>query len=81
MIQSRKMKANEPMDLIPMPSALLSYFLLAQEIRQKQVGIGHRGRWAELYQNALPRLLAGWPHCDFGFSFSYLYYISPRKFL
>jgi hypothetical protein len=32
-----------------MPSALLSYFLLAQEIRQKQVGIGHRGRSATKY--------------------------------
>jgi hypothetical protein len=27
--------ANEPMDRIPMPSALLSHFLLAQEMRQK----------------------------------------------
>ena len=32
------------MDLIPMPSALLSHFLLAQEMRQQQLGIGHRGR-------------------------------------
>jgi len=35
------------MDLIPMPSALLSCLLLplrGQEPRQKQVGIGHRGR-------------------------------------
>ena len=35
------------MDLIPMPSALLSCLLLplrGQESRQKQVGIGHRGR-------------------------------------
>ena len=37
------------MDLIPMPSALLSCLLLplrGQESRQKQVGIGHRGRSA-----------------------------------
>ena len=32
------------MDLIPMPSALLAHFLRKQEMRQKQVGIGHRGR-------------------------------------
>ena len=35
------------MDLIPTPSALLSCLLLplrGQESRQKQVGIGHRGR-------------------------------------
>ena len=35
------------MDLIPMPAALLSCLLLplrGQESRQKQVGIGHRGR-------------------------------------
>jgi hypothetical protein len=31
-----------------MPSALLSHFLLAQEMRQKQVGIGHRGRSPEI---------------------------------
>ena len=40
-------KANEPMDLIPMPAALLSCLLLplrGQESRQKRVGIGHRGR-------------------------------------
>jgi hypothetical protein len=40
--------ANEPIDLIPMPAALLSCLLLfplrGQESRQKQVGIGHRGR-------------------------------------
>jgi hypothetical protein len=41
-------RPNEPMDLIPMPSALLTHFLLAQEMRQKQVGIGHRGRSAEI---------------------------------
>ena len=41
--------ANEPMDLIPMPSALLARLLLplrGQEACQKQVGIGHRGRSA-----------------------------------
>jgi len=27
-----------------MPAALLSHILLAQAVRQKQVGIGHRGR-------------------------------------
>jgi hypothetical protein len=40
------------MDLIPMPAALLSCLLLplrGQESRQKQVGIGHRGRSAEKY--------------------------------
>ena len=36
--------ANEPMDLILMPAALLSCLLLPQEPRQKQVGIGHVGR-------------------------------------
>jgi len=40
---------NEPMDRIPMPSALLSHFLLAQEMRQKQIGIGNRGRSAKKY--------------------------------
>jgi len=43
----KKIRHNEPMDLIPMPSALLSCLLLplrGQESRQKQVGIGHRGR-------------------------------------
>jgi len=34
------------MDRIPMPSALLSCLLRSQESRQKQVVIGHRGRWA-----------------------------------
>jgi len=32
------------MELIPMPEALLSHILLAQAVRQKQVGIPHRGR-------------------------------------
>jgi hypothetical protein len=36
--------ANRAMDLITMPSALPSCFLLAQESRQKQVVIRHRGR-------------------------------------
>jgi hypothetical protein len=34
------------MDRITMPSALLSRILLTQDPRQKQVVIGHRGRWA-----------------------------------
>ena len=41
------------MDLIPTPSALLSCLLLplrGQESRQKQVGIGHRGRWKQKYR-------------------------------
>ena len=36
--------ANEPIHLTPMPSALLSHILLAQAVRQKQVGAGDRGR-------------------------------------
>jgi hypothetical protein len=40
-----KNNANEPMELIPVPSALMSCFLLAQEPRHKQAGIPHRGRW------------------------------------
>jgi hypothetical protein len=36
------------MDRMPMPSALLSHILLTQAVRQKQVGIGHRGRSAEI---------------------------------
>ena len=43
-----KNNANRPIDLIPMPSALLSCLQLplrGQEPRQKQVGIGHRGRY------------------------------------
>jgi hypothetical protein len=39
-------KPNGPVQLIPMPSALLSRILLTQDPRQKQVGIGHRGRSA-----------------------------------
>jgi hypothetical protein len=41
-------RPNEPMDRMPMPSALLSHILLTQAVRQKQVGIGHRGRSAEI---------------------------------
>jgi hypothetical protein len=37
-------RPNEPMELIPVPSALMSCFLLAQEPRHKQAGIPHRGR-------------------------------------
>jgi hypothetical protein len=33
------------MDLITMPSALLSCLLRSQEPRQKQVAIGHRGHY------------------------------------
>lgn len=39
-----EINANRPVHLITMPLALMSHFLLAQEMRQKQVGIGHRGR-------------------------------------
>jgi hypothetical protein len=35
---------NGAMDRITMPSALLSHILLPQDLRQKQVVIGHRGR-------------------------------------
>jgi len=34
----------KPIDPIPMPAALLSHILLTQAVRQKRVGIGHRGR-------------------------------------
>jgi len=41
-------KPNEPMEQIPVPSGLLSCFLLiplrGQGARQKQAGIPHRGR-------------------------------------
>ena len=36
--------ANRAMHRITMPSALLSHILLPQDLRQKQVVIGHRGR-------------------------------------
>jgi len=36
--------ANEPMDLTPMPAALLSRRLRSRLWCQKQVGAGHRGR-------------------------------------
>jgi len=46
-IDSNKMP-NEPMEKIPVPSGLLACLLLiplrAQETRQKQAGIPHRGR-------------------------------------
>jgi len=32
-----------------MPAALLTHILLAQAVRQKQAGIGHRGRSAKKY--------------------------------
>ena len=37
------------MDQIPMPAALLSHILRKQAVRQKQVGIGHRGRSLKEY--------------------------------
>jgi len=37
---------NGAVHLIPMPSALLSQILRPQDLRQKQVVIGDRGRWA-----------------------------------
>jgi len=41
-------KANEPVDLIPVPSGLSAYLLLiplrGQEECRKQAGIGHWGR-------------------------------------
>jgi len=42
----REQKNNEVIDRIAMPAALLSRILLTQAVRQKQVGIGHRGRSA-----------------------------------
>ena len=38
--------ANRPMDLTTMPSALLSQILRTQDLRQKHVVAGHRGRSA-----------------------------------
>jgi hypothetical protein len=42
------MNANEPVDLIPVPSGLSAYLLLnplrGQEECRKQAGIGHWGR-------------------------------------
>ena len=43
------------MDRIPMPSALLSHILLPQDLRQKQVVIGHRGRSQTIYPSSTPR--------------------------
>ena len=39
-------RPNGPMHLTPMPAALLSQILRRQDLRQKQVGAGDRGRWA-----------------------------------
>jgi hypothetical protein len=39
---------NEPMHLIPVPAALMAHFLLAQEMRHKQAGIGDGGRYGTL---------------------------------
>jgi hypothetical protein len=36
------------MEQIPVPSGLLSRILLPQDPRQKQVVIGHRGRWQQI---------------------------------
>jgi hypothetical protein len=43
-----KNRSNGAMDRITMPSALLSQILRTQDLRQKQVVIGHRGRSADL---------------------------------
>ena len=43
-VPSKNKMPNEPMDPIPMPSALLSHILLTQDLRQKQVVMRHRGR-------------------------------------
>jgi len=40
------------MHLTPMPAALLSQILRTQDLRQKQVVAGDRGRWAK---NTRPR--------------------------
>ena len=37
------------MDLTTMPSALLSQILQTQDLRQKQVVAGHRGRSLKIY--------------------------------
>ena len=46
--------ANGPMELIPVPSALLSRRLLTHPPRQKQAGIPHRGRSAKQKRLACP---------------------------
>jgi hypothetical protein len=49
--ETKRMKtkmANEPMDRIPMPAALLAFRLRSRLGCQKQVGIGHRGRSQEI---------------------------------
>jgi len=45
------------MDLTTMPSALLSQILRTQDLRQKQVVIRHRGRWARKYSPATLRVV------------------------
>jgi hypothetical protein len=44
MKSTKRNKANEPMHLTTMPSALLSQILREQDLRQKQVVAGDRGR-------------------------------------
>ena len=44
MLQLNGNNANEPIDLTPMPSALLARRLRSSLWCQKQVGAGHRGR-------------------------------------
>jgi len=41
---NKQNRPNRAMDRITMPSALLSHILLPQDLRQKHVVIGHRGR-------------------------------------
>ena len=49
-LNQRKQKMpNGAIDLITMPSALLSQILRPQDLRQKQVVIRHRGRSPEIY--------------------------------
>jgi hypothetical protein len=45
-----KIKPNEPVDLIPVPSGLLAFRLWSRLGCQKQAGIGHWGRWALLFR-------------------------------
>jgi len=47
-----KNRSNGPVQLIPMPSALLSQILREQDLRQKQVGIPDRGRSAKQYDRS-----------------------------
>jgi len=53
------------MELIPVPAALMSCFLLAQEPRHKQAGIPHRGRWQKI---CLPCCLERDFQADFTFN-------------